>query len=115
MTEMKSVVVVGSGFTGFECARRLARQMRRRNAPVTVTLISPVDYMLYPPLLPEVAGGVADARFVTVPLAGTLRGARAVRGRVNDVDLHGHSLTFTDPDHRSHTMRWTGWCSRPVR
>jgi NADH dehydrogenase len=104
--QMKSVVVVGSGFTGFECARRLARQMRRHNAPVKVTIISPIDYMLYTPLLPDVAGGVVDARFVTIPLAGTLKGVRAVRGRVDSVDLDGRTLTFTDPEQRSMSMPW---------
>jgi NADH dehydrogenase len=103
---MTSVVVVGSGFTGFECARRLARLMRKHNADVTVTIISPMDYMLYTPLLPDVAGGVADARFVTIPLAGTLKGVRVVRGRVDDVDLDGHTLTFTDPEQRSTQLPW---------
>lgn len=105
-SDQRSVVVVGSGFTGFECARRLARQMRRRNAPVKVTIISPIDYMLYTPLLPDVAGAVLDARFVTVPLAGTLKGVRAVRGRVDHVDLDGHTLTFTDPEQRELEMSW---------
>jgi NADH:ubiquinone reductase (H+-translocating) len=98
--------VVGSGFTGFECARRLARQMHRRNAPVDVTIVSPLDYMLYTPLLPDVAGAVLDARFVTIPLAGTLKGVRTVRGRVDEVDLDGHTLTFTDPEQRSMELPW---------
>ncbi|MBV8862329.1 MAG: NAD-binding protein, partial [Mycobacterium sp.] len=49
---MRSVVIVGSGFTGFECARRLARRLRKSD--VDITIISPVDYMLYTPLLPDV-------------------------------------------------------------
>lgn len=103
---MTSVVIVGSGFTGFECARWLARTMRRRDPAVSVTIVSPVDYMLYTPLLPDVAGGVVDARFVTIPLANALPGVRAVRGRVESVDLEGHTLTFTDPESRTHEMAW---------
>src|SRR3954468_19613653 len=99
---MTSVVIVGSGFTGFECARRLARTLRRHDPAVNVTIVSPVDYMLYTPLLPDVAGGVVDARFVTIPLANGLPGVRAVRGRVESVDLDGHTLTFTDPEARTH-------------
>ena len=38
---MTSVVIVGSGFTGFECARRLSRQLRKDNAPVDISIISP--------------------------------------------------------------------------
>ncbi|MDX1883622.1 NAD(P)/FAD-dependent oxidoreductase [Mycolicibacterium sp. 120270] len=103
---MTSVVIVGSGFTGFECARRLSRQLRKHNASVDISLISPVDYMLYTPLLPDVAGGLVDARFVTVPLANALTGVRTVRGRVDDVDLDGHTLSYTDPEHRTRSVSW---------
>jgi NADH:ubiquinone reductase (H+-translocating) len=99
-----SVVVVGSGFTGFECARRLARRLRKTD--VQVTIISPVDYMLYTPLLPDVAGGVVDARFVAIPLAGTLKGVRAIRGRVESVDLEQHRLQFTDLEQRTRGLSW---------
>ena len=103
---MRSVVIVGSGFTGFECARRLARTLRRRDASVDVTIVSPVDYMLYTPLLPDVAGGVVDARFVTIPLANTLRGVRIVRGRVEAVDFDEHTLSYIDPEDRARDMSW---------
>jgi NADH dehydrogenase len=104
---MTSVVIVGSGFTGFECARCVGRLLRRKNASdVRVTIISPTDYMLYTPLLPDVAGGVVDARFVAIPLAGTLKGVRAIRARVESVDLAGRTLNFTDVERRSHSMDW---------
>jgi NADH:ubiquinone reductase (H+-translocating) len=103
---MTSVVIVGSGFTGFECARRLSRTLRKQNASVDISIISPVDYMLYTPLLPDVAGGLVDARFVTVPLANTLRGVRAVRGRVDAVDFDGHRVDYTDPEGRRRSLPW---------
>jgi NADH dehydrogenase len=103
---MTSVVIVGSGFTGFECARKLVRILGKHEAPVDVTMISPVDYMLYTPLLPDVAGGVVDARFVTIPLANTLRGVKIVRGRVDSVDLEGRALTYTDPEGRRRDHSW---------
>src|SRR3981189_740703 len=106
---MTSVVIVGSGFTGFECARQLARKLRRHqgnNAPVDISIISPVDYMLYTPLLPDVAGGLVDARFVAIPLANSLRGIQAIRGRVDGVDFDGRTVTFTDPEERSPSLSW---------
>ncbi|WP_445170436.1 NAD(P)/FAD-dependent oxidoreductase [Mycolicibacterium sp. Dal123E01] len=103
---MTSVVIVGSGFTGFECARGLQRRLRRHHSDVKVTIISPIDYMLYTPLLPDVAGGLVDGRFVTVPLAGTLPGVRAIRGRVETIDLSGHTLRYLDPEDRSHEVAW---------
>src|ERR1700739_4746666 len=98
MSRIISVFVVGSGFPGFECARRLARRLRKSD--VEVTIISPVDYMLYTPLLPDAAGGVVDPRFVTIPLAGTLNGVRKIRGRVDSVDLDQQRLSFTDIEQR---------------
>jgi NADH:quinone reductase (non-electrogenic) len=104
MDMVTSVVIVGSGFTGFECARRLARRLRKTD--VDITIISPVDYMLYTPLLPDVAGGVVDARFVAIPLAGALKGVRAIRGRVDRVDLDDHRLQFTDLEQRTRELSW---------
>jgi len=106
---MTSVVIVGSGFTGFECARHLARKLRRHGkdaASVDISIISPVDYMLYTPLLPDVAGGLVDARFVAIPLANALRGVQQIRGRVDGVDFDGHTVTFTDPEERARTLPW---------
>ena len=103
---MTSVVIVGSGFTGFECARGLARRLRRKKADVDITIVSPVDYMLYTPLLPDVAGGVVDDRFVTIPLAGTLTGVRAIRGRVEKADLSARTLTYIDVEQRTHEVSW---------
>lgn len=103
---MTSIVIVGSGFTGFTCARRLSRLLRRRRDAVDITIISPVDYMLYTPLLPDVAGGVVDARFVAVPLANTLKGVRAVRDRVDAVDFTGQTLTYVDSEERGHRLSW---------
>lgn len=100
------MVIVGSGFTGFECARHLAKKLRKHDAPVDISIISPVDYMLYTPLLPDVAGGLVDARFVAIPLANTLRGVQAIRGRVDRVDFDGRTVSVTDPEERSRLVSW---------
>src|SRR3954469_7433904 len=107
--EQSSVVIVGSGFTGFECARHLARKLRRHQkdtARVDISIISPVDYMLYTPLLPDVAGGLVDPRFVAIPLANALRDVQAIRGRVDGVDFDAQTVTFTDPEERSRLLPW---------
>ena len=51
------VLIVGAGFAGFHCARELERLLRPSEA--TLTLASPIDYLLYSPLLPQVAAGAA--------------------------------------------------------
>src|SRR3954447_81404 len=103
---MASVVIVGSGFTGFECARHLSRKLRKHNTSADISIISPVDYMLYTPLLPDVAGGLLDARFVAIPLANTLHGVQQIRGRVDSVDFDGRTVMFTDPEERVGSLSW---------
>ena len=100
------VLIVGGGFAGFECARRLSRTLRRHGSDATVTLISPVDYLLYTPLLPEVAGGAIDPRFATIPLGDSLPGVRIVRAYVDSVDVCARMLVCRDQEDTVHELRW---------
>lgn len=90
----RRVLIVGGGFAGFECARRLSRVARRQPAGSSfeVVLVSPEDYLLYTSLLPEVAGGLLDPRAVAVPLADALPGVALVAGRVVAVDLGARTV-----------------------
>jgi len=47
MVEPIQIVVVGGGFGGMYCARRLQRRLRGGDAAVTV--VNPENYMLYTP------------------------------------------------------------------
>jgi NADH:ubiquinone reductase (H+-translocating) len=102
----QDVVVVGSGFAGFECARRLSKLLRRKRSDATVTMVSPVDYLLYTPLLPEVAGGSIDPRFATVPLLDMLPGVRVVRSYVESVDLSARTVRCRDQENNSRELSW---------
>ncbi|MDQ2584178.1 hypothetical protein CKY47_09325 [Saccharothrix yanglingensis] len=64
------VLVVGTGFAGYHCLRALERALPPDAADLVA--VNPTDYMLYVPLLPEVAGGSLDPRRVAVPLRPTL-------------------------------------------
>lgn len=100
------IVVVGSGFAGFEAARGLSRRLRRAKIEAEIVLVSPDDYMLYTPLLPEVAGGLLDPRYVAVPLAKTLPHVVLRPGRVASVDLDAHTVQLRDRIAGTSEMRW---------
>jgi len=102
--EPTRIVVVGSGFAGFECARALARRLRGTDA--RITMIAPHDYMLYTPLLPEVAGGILDARFVTVPLSEALPHVELVKGSVDSVDFGARTVHVTDCEQGVEDVAW---------
>jgi NADH dehydrogenase len=87
------VVVVGGGFAGFYALRRLQRSLPPEAADLL--LVNPTDYLLYSPLLPEVATGVVEARHVAISLRRALPRVRLVLGRVDGVDVAGQTVTVT--------------------
>ncbi len=89
------VVVVGGGFAGFHAARTLAR---RAKGSLEIVLVSPTDYFLYLPLLPEVAGGTLDPRRVAAPLTATCRGVRQMLGAVTEVEIDARQVVVRDPE-----------------
>jgi NADH:ubiquinone reductase (H+-translocating) len=73
-------------------------------------LVSPTDYLLYSPLLPEVAAGAMDPRHITVPLHGRLKRTRVVLGYAVGVSLEARTLTVASTDAPAEgTRRELGW------
>ncbi|MFG3343755.1 NAD(P)/FAD-dependent oxidoreductase [Streptomyces sp. NPDC048018] len=60
------ILVVGAGFAGVACVRRLERRLVDREA--AISLLSPFSYQLYLPLLPQVASGVLTPQSVALSL-----------------------------------------------
>ncbi|MGQ4513359.1 FAD-dependent oxidoreductase [Streptomyces sp. DW26H14] len=60
------ILVVGAGFAGVECVRRLERGLAPGEADVA--LVAPFSYQLYLPLLPQVASGVLTPQSVALSL-----------------------------------------------
>ncbi len=56
--KMHRVVIVGAGFAGFNAVRELVQPV---GATTEVVVINSTDYFLYLPLMPQGAGGAADA------------------------------------------------------
>lgn len=100
------VVIVGSGFAGFTCARKLCRTLAKGDRDVEVVLVTPTDYMLYTPLLPDVAGGLIDPRFVVISLADALPRVRLVVAKAESVDLHRKTITVTSAYHPPQELSW---------
>jgi NADH dehydrogenase len=109
MTEARpTVLVVGSGFAGFHAMRGLARRLPADAAELV--LVSPTDYLLYSPLLPEVASGTIEPRHVAVSLRQALPRSRTVLGHVTAVDFDQRTVTVSPSDRpdgaESHIERW---------
>jgi NADH dehydrogenase len=98
------VLVVGSGFAGFHCMRRLEKHLPPEAAELL--LASSADYLLYSPLLPNVAAGVVEPRHIAVGLHNRLRRAKVLLGHVVGVDLQGHTATLRRLDGSSYELAW---------
>lgn len=68
--------MVGAGFAGVACVRRLERRLSPGEADLT--LVTPQSYQLYLPLLPQVASGVLTPQSVAI----SLRRSRKYRTRI---------------------------------
>jgi NADH:ubiquinone reductase (H+-translocating) len=99
-----TVLVVGSGFAGFHCVRRLEKLLPADAADLV--LASSADYLLYSPLLPNVAAGVLEPRHIAVGLHAALRRAKVALGHVVAVDIAGHSATLRRADGSTVELAW---------
>jgi NADH:ubiquinone reductase (H+-translocating) len=95
---------VGSGFAGFHCMRRLEKHLPPDAAELL--LASAGDYLLYSPLLPNVAAGVVEPRHIAVGLHNELQRARILLGHVVAVDIGGRTATLRRLDGSEHELGW---------
>ena len=83
------VLVLGGGFAGGYVARLLGER--------GATIVSPENFMLYTPLLPEAASGTLEPRHAVVPLRQMCPRAELLLGRVKAVDTDARTaLIETD-------------------
>ncbi|MFC1401587.1 MULTISPECIES: NAD(P)/FAD-dependent oxidoreductase [Streptacidiphilus] len=82
--ERPRILVVGGGFAGVECARRLERKLAPGEADIAI--VAPFSYELYLPLLPQVAAGVLTPQSVAVSLRRMLTRTRIIPGGAIGVD-----------------------------
>ena len=78
-------LVIGGGFAGGYVARLLGRD--------GATIVSPDNFMLFTPILPEAASGTLEPRHVVVPLRQMCPNAELRLGRAVALDAAGQFVT----------------------
>jgi NADH dehydrogenase FAD-containing subunit len=91
--EMKKtrVVIAGGGFAGLYAAKYFDKHLARR-PDVEVTLISRENFILFTPMLHEVAAGDLSPSDIVNPLRRILRHVKFVEADVQDVDLNARKI-----------------------
>ncbi len=84
------VLVVGGGFAGGYVARLLGRR--------GATIVSPENFMLFTPMLPEAASGTLEPRHTVVPLRQMCPRAELLLGRAISIDEEQRVVHVETPD-----------------
>src|SRR5438270_3637735 len=83
-TALGGPLVLGGGFAGGYVARLLGKR--------GATIVSPENFMLYTPILPEAASGTLEPRHVVVPLRMMCPHAELLLGRAVALDTNRRSV-----------------------
>jgi NADH dehydrogenase len=94
------LLILGGGFAGFYAARRLDRTLGKR-PDVSITLVSRDGFLLFTPMLHEVATGDLAPDSITNPIRRVFRHVRFIKADVHEIDLderrvHCRKLPFDE-------------------
>jgi NADH dehydrogenase FAD-containing subunit len=82
----KRIVILGGGFAGVTVLRRLQSQFQT-NVDVEITMVSKDNYMLFTPMLHEVASGMIETRHIVTPIRAFCNRSRFYSAIVQDIDV----------------------------
>ena len=88
----KRVVILGAGFGGLNVARNLERLAHRDE--IAVTIVNRENYILFTPMLPEVASGSIEARHIAPAVRTILKRSVFELGDVTGVDFAARTVAL---------------------
>lgn len=93
------VLILGGGFAGVAVAQELERIAPRSG--VELNLVSRENFLLFHPMLPEVAGGAIEAHHILNPLRQLCPRTTVTIGVVQEIDLERRLVTVTHGPHEA--------------
>ena len=88
------IVILGSGFAGIQVLKRLQRKFRK-NKNVNITLVSRDNFLLFTPMLPEVATGMIETRHIVTPVRTFLNRAIFYEAEVESIDFNSKQVKIS--------------------
>lgn len=93
MAKKRKIVILGGGFAGVECARKL-ESLFNNDPEVELVLVSEDNFMLFTPMLPQVASGMIETRHIIMPIRTILKDTAFYEGRIRNIDPYGKLVTL---------------------
>jgi NADH dehydrogenase len=94
MSETKRILVLGGGFAGVECVRKLESYFPNEN-DVQISLVSVDNFFLFTPMLPQVASGTIETRHIVIPVRTLLKRTKFYEAEVKNIDPYGKTVTLS--------------------
>ena len=89
----KRILVLGGGFAGIECTRKLESYFKH-NSDVEIVLVSEDNFLLFTPMLPQVASGMIETRHIIIPTRTILKKTIFYESRVKNIDPYGKYVSL---------------------
>src|SRR5246127_4700662 len=90
-TKKTKIIIAGGGFAGLYAAKYLDKKLARR-PDIEVTLISRENFILFTPMLHEVAAGDLSPNDIVNPVRRILRHVHVVQAEANTIDLSAKKI-----------------------
>lgn len=81
-------MVLGGGYGGVECTRKLEEYFKN-DKNIEIVLISEENFLLFTPMLPQVAAGMLATRHIVMPIRTIIQKTTFYEGRIKNIDPHG--------------------------
>ena len=89
----KKIVILGGGFAGVECARKLESEFGK-DSEIELVMVSEDNFLLFTPMLPQVASGMIETRHIVLPIRTICKKTKFYEGRIKNIDPYGKLVTL---------------------
>lgn len=93
----RRVVVLGGGFAGVLCVRKLEEYL---GEDAEIVMVNEDNFWLFTPMLPQVASGTIETRHVVLPIRTIVKKAVFYEGRIKNIDPYGKVVDLEGIDGR---------------
>src|SRR2546425_9682783 len=94
MSGVTRILVLGGGFAGIECTRKLESYFRHDDS-IQITLVSEDNFFLFTPMLPQVASGSIETRHIVIPIRTLLKKTKFYEADVKSIDPYGKIVVLS--------------------
>jgi NADH dehydrogenase len=106
-------LILGTGFAGIEVLKRVQKKFKN-NRSIEITIVSKDNFLLFTPMLPEVASGMIETRHIVTPVRSFCKRGKFYEANVESIDLDNKQVTLTHSigrqsqpnDWREHTLKY---------